>query len=87
MNVRAAAQAIPLDRAEADALAHASHGDPFGLLGPHDTPMGPVDDLHALAVSLWAIPGVVEHGLFLDCARAVVLGRPDGTTEILGQRP
>jgi ribose 5-phosphate isomerase A len=52
-----------------------------------DAPLGPVDDLQALAVSLWAIPGVVEHGLFLDCTRAVVLGRPDGTTEILGQRP
>src|SRR5215212_3883924 len=42
MNVRAATQTIPLDRAEADALAHASHGDPFRLLGPHDTPVGPV---------------------------------------------
>ena len=52
-----------------------------------DAPLGPVDDLQALAVGLWAIPGVVEHGLFLDCTRAVVLGRPDGTTEILGQRP
>ena len=65
-------------------------GEPFVTEEGHlllDTPLGPVDDLHALAVSLWAIPGVVEHGLFLDCARAVVLGRPDGTTEILGQRP
>ena len=65
-------------------------GDPFVTEEGHlllDTPLGPVDDLRALAVSLWAIPGVVEHGLFLDCARAVVLGRPDGTTEILGQRP
>jgi ribose 5-phosphate isomerase A len=64
-------------------------GDPFVTEEGHlllDTPLGPVDDLHALAVSLWAIPGVVEHGLFLDCARAVVLGSPDGTTEILGQR-
>jgi hypothetical protein len=30
---------------------------------------------------------VGDPRLFLDCARAVVLGGPDGTTEILGQRP
>ena len=29
----------------------------------------------------------LNEPLFLDCARAVVLGRPDGTTEILGRRP
>lgn len=71
-------------------VLRADAGDPFVTEEGHfllDTPLGPVDDLHALAVSLWAIPGVVEHGLFLDCARAVVLGRPDGTTDVLGRRP
>ena len=52
-----------------------------------DTPLGPVGDLHALAARLSAIPGVVEHGLFLGWTRAVVLGRADGTTEVLGDAP
>ena len=42
MNVRAKTQTIPLDAGAAEALAHARHGDPFALLGPHDTPAGPV---------------------------------------------
>jgi ribose 5-phosphate isomerase len=46
-----------------------------------------VQDLHALAARLTAIPGVMEHGLFLDCTRAVVLGHADGTTETLGEAP
>jgi ribose 5-phosphate isomerase A len=65
-------------------------GEPFVTEEGHlllDTPLGEVDDLHALAGRLSALPGVVEHGLFLDMARAVVLGRPDGTVEVLGQRP
>jgi ribose 5-phosphate isomerase A len=65
-------------------------GEPFVTEEGHlllDTPLGPVDDLHALAAALSAIPGVVEHGLFLGMARAVVLGAPDGTAEILGTRP
>lgn len=52
-----------------------------------DAQLGPVADPRALALALSAVPGVVEHGLFLDTARAVVLGHPDGTTEILGERP
>ena len=41
MNVRAA-PLPPVDRADTDALAHAVHGDPFRVLGPHDTPAGRV---------------------------------------------
>jgi 1,4-alpha-glucan branching enzyme len=41
MNVRAA-PLPPVDRADTDALAHAVHGDPFRVLGPHDTPAGQV---------------------------------------------
>jgi ribose 5-phosphate isomerase A len=65
-------------------------GEPFVTEEGHlllDAPLGPVDDLHATAAALSAIPGVVEHGLFLDIARAVVLGNPDGTTEVLGEQP
>ena len=28
------------------------------------------------------MPGVVEHGLFIDMAGTVVLGRADGSTEV-----
>ena len=42
MNVRTAANAPLLERAEADALLHAQHGDPFRLLGPHESPVGPI---------------------------------------------
>src|ERR1700681_356103 len=40
MNVRATSEAPPLDPREAQALGHALHGDPFRLLGPHDTSAG-----------------------------------------------
>ncbi len=36
-----------------------------------------------LATSLNAVPGVVEHGLFLDMADLALLGRDDGTVERL----
>jgi 1,4-alpha-glucan branching enzyme len=42
MNVRAAPSAPSLDPHDTEALAHALHGDPFRLLGPHDTPAGPI---------------------------------------------
>ncbi|HMJ95066.1 MAG TPA: ribose-5-phosphate isomerase A, partial [Thermoleophilaceae bacterium] len=40
----------------------------------------------ALADALHRVPGVVEHGLFLDMAELALLGRPDGTVERL-ERP
>jgi ribose 5-phosphate isomerase A len=56
-------------------------GTPFVTEEGHlllDAPLGPVDDLRELGLALDAIPGVVEHGLFLDRTLAVVLGRADG---------
>jgi ribose 5-phosphate isomerase A len=41
-----------------------------------------IGDPPALAAALSALPGVVEHGLFIDMAGTVVLGRPDGSTEV-----
>jgi ribose 5-phosphate isomerase A len=43
----------------------------------------PEGDLHALAAEVKATLGVVEHGLFLDQADEVLLGRADGTVEVL----
>ena len=39
--------------------------------------------LAELAVALRAIPGVVEHGLFLDMAHMALLGHDDGSVERL----
>jgi ribose 5-phosphate isomerase A len=38
-------------------------------------------DPHSLASELKTIPGVVEHGLFLDMASLALLGNEDGTVE------
>ena len=45
----------------------------------------PAGDLEALAAALKATLGVVEHGLFVDQADQVLLGRPDGTVEELSR--
>lgn len=43
-----------------------------------DCPMQRIDDPAALAGVLAAIPGVVEHGLFLEEAHEVLIAGPDG---------
>jgi ribose 5-phosphate isomerase A len=40
-------------------------------------------DLDTLDAQLKRIPGVVEHGLFIGLADQALLGRPDGTVEML----
>jgi ribose 5-phosphate isomerase A len=40
-------------------------------------------DLHELADALKGIVGVVEHGLFLGMADEALLGRPDGSLEVV----
>ena len=45
----------------------------------------PPGDLEALAVAVKATLGVVEHGLFVDQADEVLLGRPDGTVRELAR--
>jgi ribose 5-phosphate isomerase A len=51
-----------------------------------DCAMPPGADLRALAAAVKALTGVVEHGLFLEHAHAVVLGAPDGSLERLVRR-
>jgi len=48
-----------------------------------DARIAPGTEPAALADNLLRVPGVVEHGLFLDMADVVLLGRPDGTVERL----
>ena len=43
-----------------------------------DCDFGTVDDPNALAASLSALPGVVEHGLFVELADTVYVGTDDG---------
>ena len=45
----------------------------------------PPGDLEALAEAVKATLGVVEHGLFVDQADEVLLGRPDGTVRELAR--
>jgi ribose 5-phosphate isomerase A len=47
-----------------------------------DCALGPVDDLHALAAALKALPGVVEHGLFLDEATIAYVGHAEGVDRL-----
>jgi ribose 5-phosphate isomerase A len=43
-----------------------------------DAAFGRIDDPAALAEGLAGIPGVVEHGLFIDLASAVIVARANG---------
>lgn len=52
-----------------------------------DLHLGRIRDAAALARALDALPGVVEHGLFIDMADTAVIGRPDGGVEILRRGP
>lgn len=42
-----------------------------------------IGDARALAAALSALPGVVEHGLFIDMAATAILGRSDGSTFVV----
>ena len=52
-------------------------------VGPQVVAVEPVGSVVPVAM---AIPGVVEHGIFLaDLVSTVVVADPDGTIEVLGQ--
>ena len=57
-------------------------GEPFVTDGGHfilDASFGLIRDPDRLSQALHAIPGVVEHGLFLGLAERVVIADPEGT--------
>ena len=63
------------------ALRKAKDGHVFVTDGGHwivDVHLGRIEDPPRLAKALSAIPGVVEHGLFIDLASLVVLAGSDG---------
>lgn len=47
-----------------------------------DCRFGAIDDPHALAFALAAIPGLLGHGLFLDEIDAAYVGRRDGVVQL-----
>jgi ribose 5-phosphate isomerase A len=62
-------------------LRMAKDGHAFVTDGGHwiiDAHLGRIDDPHALADSLSKIPGVMEHGLFVDMATVTIIGGPAG---------
>jgi ribose 5-phosphate isomerase A len=72
------------------ALRTAEHGsDPYVTDEGHyilDCAIPPDTDTYSLAAALAQIPGVVEHGLFLDMASLALLGSEDGNVERLEGR-
>ena len=68
-------------------LRSAANTGPFVTDGGHfivDAQLERIDRPEALANALAAIPGVVEHGLFLDLATGAILATENGLSE-LGQ--
>jgi ribose 5-phosphate isomerase A len=62
-------------------LRTAKNGHPFVTDGGHwiiDAALSRIDDPKALAQKLSAVPGVMEHGLFVDMAATVIIGESDG---------
>lgn len=68
-------------------LRRGTDGNPFVTDGGHfilDAALQRIEEPEALASELVAIPGVVEHGLFLGLASAAVIATDEGLVE-LGQ--
>jgi ribose 5-phosphate isomerase A len=60
-------------------------GEPFVTDGGHfiiDASFGRIPDTRALSDALHAIPGVVEHGLFLGLADAAIVADADGVRTV-----
>jgi ribose 5-phosphate isomerase A len=52
-----------------------------------DAHLGRITDKEALAAALNVIPGVVEHGLFIGVAEAMIVGHPDGSADVIPASP
>ena len=65
---------------------HDASGAPLLTDGGHailDLRLGRIPDPEALSAGLWAVPGVVEHGLFLGIADAAILAAADGDAAVV----
>ncbi len=68
-----------------DLTLRRSGDQPFITDGGHhilDASFGRIPDPEGLAAALSTIPGVVEHGLFLDFASVAILGEDDGVVRL-----
>jgi ribose 5-phosphate isomerase A len=66
-------------------LRMAQNGGPFRTDGEHyilDAHLGAIDHPDVLAAALVAIPGVVEHGLFLSLAKGAILATEAGIEQL-----
>ena len=62
-------------------LRQGKDGHAFVTDGGHwiiDAVLGRIDDPEAMAHALSAVPGVMEHGLFVGLAQMAIIGGPDG---------
>ncbi|BCP54057.1 ribose-5-phosphate isomerase A [Kaistia sp. 32K] len=76
-----AVAAVRLDQPVTLTRRLTAEGTPFVTDGGHaiiDASFGRIRDPEALSLALVAIPGVVEHGLFIGLASAAVIARPEG---------
>ena len=66
-----------------------TRGEPFVTDGGHlilDASFGRIPDTRALSNALHAIPGVVEHGLFIGLASAAIVAGDDGIQSVHAAR-
>ncbi|MCJ2045420.1 ribose-5-phosphate isomerase RpiA [Methylobacterium sp. J-078] len=73
---RAVAAALRAGGCTGELVLRARDGAPFVTDGGHhilDAHLGRIPDPEALSAALWAVPGVVEHGLFLGLATGAIL--------------
>ncbi len=67
-------------------LRKAGDGQPFVTDGGHailDAHLKRIPDPEGLSAALWAVPGVVEHGLFIGLANAAILARAVGEEAVV----
>ena len=82
---------VVLDRFKAEgglALRMESESTPFVTDGGHfilDASFGRISDAKALSNALLDIPGVVQHGLFIDMCEKAYLASPDGVVTLDGK--
>ena len=84
--VLVARRSAALDCHGAIALRLQKDGTPFITDGGHyilDCAFGSIPDVNALSAALHTIPGVVEHGLFIGLAKAIILADATGIRHIV----
>ena len=67
-----------------------NYGEPFVTDGGNliiDAPFGVIRDAVALAEDLKQITGVIDHGLFIGLCHSLIIGAPDGTSNLIAQGP